>query len=525
MAASHGMVALLELRRPPLEQFYSLWLNVVDATDPARPRSVGQLDLGLQEYRPGGDIAIHGSMVYIVRTDGPGVLIIDIADPAQPRIIATTDVYRGDRVPRAFLDGSRLYVSERRPDSPGILWHGVIDVSDPTHPVYAGEVHGLSLSTEHANGPSVVTAAADGRVLTAVDDMVALTRVNDPAQETSWSTWTTYSGANDVTEDALEYGRLLTVRGDADVAAVDARNEAALSADSHMTLPGFWYSQDVASGRTLDNKGLVYVADSRSQDSNFGTLDTSDPADLRLAGSIEIPDFTNDIAGSGAQAVLAVNHMETSGGPLFATTRTLGVRIVDARDPAAPQLAGSVWLPPILGRQASSASTLTVRGSTAYLGTPQGITVVDITHADAPVIMGETTRPTDIRALAAHAHQLLAAGDDLVLFDVSDPAQPRILKRLGLTTTGPVALDEVYAFVAVGPTVQVYRLDAAWPSPPEAEVQLAEPPQAILRNAATGLLAVADGIGGLYTLRLRPVSPWKIWLPRLVTGRFSSDVR
>jgi hypothetical protein len=157
-----------------------------------------------------------------------------------------------------------------------------------------------------------------------------------------------------------------------------------------------------------------------------------------------------------------------------------------------------------------TANAVAIGGTYAYLGTNVGITVVDIADPAAPVIVAQMDLPTNVSSLGAFGDRLLASGNEVVLFDVRDPARPRREGGLTLPAGAPVALDGTYAYGGDGDSVKVFALDASGPADaPVAEIRLAAQPQAIVRDPTSDLLAVAAGAAGLYTLRLRsaPVVP------------------
>ncbi|MFH1747859.1 MAG: dockerin type I domain-containing protein [Planctomycetota bacterium] len=96
-------------------------LAVLDVSDPAEPRHVGQ-------YKPRGlvyGVEVVGERAYIM-DEAEGLLVLDVSDPTNP--LRLGHVYSPARVRKMALVGSRLYVTD--------LFNGfsVLDVSDPFQP-------------------------------------------------------------------------------------------------------------------------------------------------------------------------------------------------------------------------------------------------------------------------------------------------------------------------------------------------------------------------------------------------------
>jgi hypothetical protein len=461
-------------------------------------------------------------MAYVVAPSGPGVAVLDLADPTQPRIAGQLQL-GGDRVALAAM---HLYVSQGNFFGiPGTMWHQVVDVRDPTRPTIVGRVPGIELpdtSTGGGNEPVFVAAAAD-RVLAARGGVIAVTTLADPTHEVERSTWTDAGTVDDAAGDRSPPSQIYTTRTEGIAGAVSLSGDGDLTMASILQVPAGIFADHVAGGHSAGGMPLALVSDGNSQGSQLAVVNMSD-ADLpRLAASVEIPDFTHDVAGDGTWAVLAVTNfgneppLETptprpTGTPVPFPTESLpfssvrsGLRLVDIRNPASPRLAGSVFI----RRDRVTAGSVTVAGKHGYLGTSLGITGVDISDPQAPAIVSQTDSPSNVTSLAVFGDRLLAAGSDVVLFDMRDQAKPQVEGRLGLLTSGPVALDGRYAYVTVGTSVQVFPLDLAWPTGPIAELRLAAVPKEILRDPTTELLVVAAGPAGLYTLRLRaaPIVP------------------
>jgi len=96
-------------------------LQVIDISDPTRPRIIGSVDTPGYAY----GVAITGNRAYVA--DGwSGLQVIDISDSSNPTIIGSVDTpYYASEV---VVIGNKAYVAN--------YWSGlqVIDISDPARP-------------------------------------------------------------------------------------------------------------------------------------------------------------------------------------------------------------------------------------------------------------------------------------------------------------------------------------------------------------------------------------------------------
>ncbi|MFH1746515.1 MAG: hypothetical protein ABIG44_05655 [Planctomycetota bacterium] len=115
-------------------------IYIVDVTDPTQPIVVGTVD----EFVRGKDLAVGGDYLFVADWPGgssapgwwervKGLAVLDVSDPAEPRHV-------GQYKPRGLVYGvevvgDRAYIMD---EAEGLL---VLDVSDPTNPVRLGNVY------------------------------------------------------------------------------------------------------------------------------------------------------------------------------------------------------------------------------------------------------------------------------------------------------------------------------------------------------------------------------------------------
>lgn len=196
---------------------------------------------------------------------------------------------------------------------------------------------------------------------------------------------------------------------------------------------------------------LAYVANNFA---GLGILDVSNPSQPVLRGSFKAPGQVKSVTLSGTTAVLA-DHFS-------------GLDFVDVSDPAKPASLGSFFLEGYARDAVSS-------GSLVYaVDSPAGFYILDVskgapTDAESSVqstkaagmrVRIEVSEPSDPQKLA-----VIVGGGFLHVFDVSDPASPKMSALQKMNGPQGVALRGTYAYIADGQAgLQV--LDLAKPSTP-----------------------------------------------------------
>jgi len=160
-------------------------------------------------------------------------------------------------------------------------------------------------------------------------------------------------------------------------------------------------------------------------------LDLSDPALPLRIGTIPVPEVV-DIA--------------LDGGLVYLLTGTPGLVIVDAANPGAPVIRGSVALP-------ETPSALTVAGGFAYVACgAAGLRVVDVVPPQLPSIVGSAPSASYAQSVAVRGSILALADTEagLRIFDITTPSQPVLLGSLDTSgQAGDVAISGDVALVTV----------------------------------------------------------------------------
>lgn len=216
---------------------------------------------------------------------------------------------------------------------------------------------------------------------------------------------------------------------------LDAKNPADLIEVGQITTSGNSGLRVYVSGN------LAYVADY----GDFRILDVSDPGASKEIGSLTKIGGITDIYVSSGYCYVVVHE---------------GLRIIDAREPAKPEILGIYERPGVRGVQVS--------GNYAYVTGDEGLCVVDVS---------DPSNPKEVSSIAA------TPGDGI-----------RGFQKLGL------CLSSIYAYIADGKDRGMRIVDISDPKTPK-EVGFADTPGDANGVCISGSLAyVADGDEGMQVI-------------------------
>ena len=166
-------------------------------------------------------------------------------------------------------------------------------------------------------------------------------------------------------------------------------------------------------GIDVDSRGLVYVA---LKDHGLGVYrrDTATNV-LQRIGSV-----------SGLGSTWGVRVRDTT---VFVTSLTGQLSTVDVADPQQPKVLGKV-------STGGVARGLAVNGQMAYVAAGSaGLVVVDASELTKPRVTGKAeTRGTAVRVDYSMGRAFVAAWNDARVYDVTNPAAPRFIGAVRLTT-------------------------------------------------------------------------------------------
>lgn len=332
-------------------------------------------------------VAVQGDYAYV--GIGPRLVILDISDPTHPILAGQTDTLP-ENVQDVVVMGNYAYVANRL--------HGlrIIDVSDPTAPIEVGfhltwgDAHGVALAGNYAY-------VANG------DSGLCIIDVSDPADPT-------FAGLH----DTPGYARAVVVAGSNAYVAdgYSGLRIVNVSTPATPTEVGFYDSPADAYGVAVAGN-YAYVAD------NAGWVDGQ-----YVEGSLRIINVSNPAAPTetsfyeenlrDAWDVVVVGNCAYVAGDQY------GLRIIDVADPADPSEAGFYETP-------RAAQAVVVAGSYAYVADYDGgLRILDVTVPAAPAETGAYVGvgyALDVAMMGDYACVAEADGG-LRIVDISDPASP-----------------------------------------------------------------------------------------------------
>ena len=204
--------------------------------------------------------------------------------------------------------------------------------------------------------------------------------------------------------------------------------------------------------------------------SGLQIIAVKDPANPEIIGSIDTPGYANGVAVSGTTVYVADGYS--------------GLQIIDVKDPANPQIIGSVDTP-------GKALGVAVSGTTAYVADGSGLQIIDVKDPANPQFIGSIDTPGYAAyGVAVSGTTAYVADYDggLQIIDVEDPANPEI-----------IGIGSAYTpwYGAVSGTTAYYVVDWYWYSGLQI-IDISDPakPQIIASIATPGYSAEGVAVSG-----------------------------
>jgi hypothetical protein len=426
----------------------SLGLKVVDVANPSVPRVVASLAGTMR------GVAMAGSYAYVIqviagnpaRTD---LVVLDLRTPATPRVAGRVTVAATTEI---RVVGTTAYLPAR---AAGLQ---IVDVANPAAP--------RIVATLDTPSNAAGVAVANGRAWVADGNAVISVDVRTPSRPVKGA-----SLATTATTLAVAGTRLYVLDG-LRLKVIDVTNPAAPVLRSTSDAYG---AQGVA---VIGNTAYLASPDVNAATKRGGlyTIDVTTPTAPRM--------ITNTV---GAYDNWAVGVSGTLGA---VAGNSLGLKIVNVGNPAAPRVVGSL---------AGTIKGVAVAGQYAYAvvvvpGNPARIelSTVDLRNPAVPAIVGRVVLPgaSGVQVVGSYAY-VSAVQAGLQVVDISVPTAPRIVGKLDTAGNAQaVSVSNGYAYVADETAVRV--IDVRTPTKPVLRASVATPATAIVASG-TRLLAV----GGL----------------------------
>ena len=354
-------------------------IKVMDITSTAAPR----LAASLVASGYARSVAVSGKLLGVGSLYDGGYQLFDISQPRSP-VLVSTNKYT------MYNEGWRIVLSESR----GVVvdyFSGLffLDFADPKKPAAAGFFPTPS---------TVVGVCGRDRYAFAVGELsgVLVVDVVDPARPVLVGATNIFRGVQNIAVN----GNFVYVTDRWSIRVFDVADPAKPKAGKPLT-----FTEGIPRTLVIRGSSAYLTAD------NFGfyTLDLTDPAAPKVAGSLRLPGFTYGLALSGDNAYLA--NSDT------------GLHIIDVRKRDAPAEIGVVKL-------AGEPSGVAVRGRFAYVASgPEGLIAVDVGRPDAPKILGAAASGDYSSAVVLDGDFAYVADGlaGVMKIDVSVPDSPRLV--------------------------------------------------------------------------------------------------
>ncbi len=198
----------------------------------------------------------------------------------------------------------------------------------------------------------------------------------------------------------------------------------------------------------MDDIVLQHCQDQDTRATCLLVVDVSDPRRPSMITSVEIPVFNVDTEGSLAFAVVRSELVS-------------GVQILDLADPGKPELLGFVEI-------GSRPNKISVHEGFAYVGNSTGLRIVDVRDAMNPVVVGgddsicpleecEPGRAVYDIEIAGNIAYIAGGEAGLLVYDVSDPSDPRLVNTIEAVRPRRVAVSDDLVFVSGADGFDVIR--------------------------------------------------------------------
>jgi len=400
----------------------STGMEVVDFSDPANPTSVATIAGAGSGYAEG----INVSTPYAYLANGANVSIFDISTPASPTLTGSytrsDDEWIQDAMPRGNYVYSCAY-------SAGI---DVIDVSNPASP---------TLVTSLANGKNAdIMFDGDYGYIASREFGLTVLDVSTPTAPTIINTFSTNGVLRKVSYGAISLSG--TITGHIFTAEVSALGAVNVSAPASMAYSGFVEVNAPADGicYTADFDGnIAYVAYYR----HIRALDITSPSAMTELGNYLVADT------AVVKKVVHKDHI------VYAPSKMPGLKAIDFSNPSNPTLLATVIDVRV--------NDVAISGDYVYAATSDnGIGIVDVSTANAPVLVGYAAGSTDLYGEGVSAYgdvMVQSTWDALYFFDISTPEAPTLADSQPLVTgTSWLTLDANYAYVHDFDTLRIFDI-------------------------------------------------------------------
>ena len=404
-------------------------LLILDVSDPEAIAPLGRV------YTPGYsyDVAIAGDYAYLA-DERAGIQIIDISDADRPTVVASYDT--PGRATMVQVRGPHLFVAD---GNSGLL---ILDISIPTAPKF------VSNYVQGGNGRFVLYE--DLVLCCGIFDGLDFVDISDPYNPVLVCRHWMCPSDNACVIDDIAYVTAGCGGCDGDADEYSILSTLDISDPSEpVELGEYVFETGWAGGPILVRDGFAYGGyRDEGGEQYFIAMDVSDPTQPTLADSVRV-------VGRPAQMVLCDDV-------IYAAAWTPGLTMVNVHEPGHPAWLGT-W------RESAGVSALTLRDGLGYLiEGEEGLKVLDLADPLHPEPLAHLPLPGTQRdvKLAETLAYTVDFTDALNVIDVGDPLAPQLLASIAADVRA-AEITSGFAYLATGEDgLLVYDLsDPAQPVP------------------------------------------------------------
>jgi hypothetical protein len=356
------------------------------------------------------DLAVRNNLVYATAHSSDSFVVINVASSTNPvlvgKIISVPYLHGADSL---SLDDNYAFVAAEHTDT-----LSVIDFSSSTHPFIAA-----TLSDNNSmSGTFGVYFSNNYLYLNYSPDSFDVINVNDPLNPSISGRFDSASQPKIINPYALavngSYAYLPTASAFNIVDISQPEDPRIISATTTL------FSSDTFFPSIVSDGHFAYVADYFGN--SIDIIDVSNPAKPVLESQLNDNVNLSD-----------VYSLSLSGRYLYAVSDNyLGLVVIDVSDPKHPYIAGNL----------SDAVNLNyplivrVRGNYAYICTSGGLAIINISDPANPFFVGSYSdatymeNPVDVAVRGNYAYVVGQTSDSLAVIDISDPANPFLAGHL-----------------------------------------------------------------------------------------------
>lgn len=393
------------------------------------------------------DFTVSGGYAYIAEQYGdpgfgghPRLGVVDVSDPTAPVYLGAVDSPNGVVPGRVAAWKEHAYLVI--PFIGGGL--GVVDASAPENPVWVRTMAagGVSSFNDVAVRPETAPGAGDARLVAVVGAQTRLYSLSQPS--------------NPVLMGSIpQVGELVVVVGDYAYTALDSVVKVIdISGTAPSLVTTVHVPEPVEYGEDLSAEGgFLCLATSSDNRKAIQVFDISSPGTISFVGAVDT--FIATLAAEQSVAVHAGSAYVTALG---------GISMLSLSGPGSPALLGTfpgnrtalcadgdylytlselsglkivdisapAFVPLLGGLRFNRPSGLALRGQTAFVTHSAGLTSVDVSDPVLPVAIGNLSAPRGDVAIAGN-YAYVGVSAQLNVVDIDDPAMMQIVASAPIT--------------------------------------------------------------------------------------------